>query len=492
MMRDKVPKHENEHRNVSRFADDCDLGYGLGIVGDDIWGSKSMSPLQLLPRFRAAQRAMAELEAREQWSRDDIEAWQLERLNELWAHAIRHVPYYRQLSITNRLPESFASLSDFQTVVPILDKDLVRTRQTDFLSAKAAAGQWHLSGGSTGVPTSYFRSNKAHLELLRGRYRFHAMWGIDLFDRWVLLWGHASSFAPGLTGRIARINQPILDRLRKRLRLSAYDLGTTSLRRHLQSISRFRPAAIYAYSTAAYLLAREAKASKFRCPSLKLVVLTAEPAFPHIVEACEQAFGVPVVAEYGSSECSVMAVEWPDRTLRVREDFFILETLARIDGRYDIVVTVLNSESFPIIRYGIGDVTDAPLDQSQTGFAILKNVSGRQHDLLISREGQPLLAGWFEDVLEHNDLIRRFQIHQQESGDLVVTLELNRPDALPDVRHLKQIFEGKVGFDVQVRIVEKLSPTTAGKHRWITSALACKLSLQHSADEQSLTTASLR
>ncbi len=64
-----------------------------------------MSPLQLFPRFRAAQRAMAELEAREQWSRNDIEAWQLERLNELWAHAIQYVPYYRQLAITNRLPE---------------------------------------------------------------------------------------------------------------------------------------------------------------------------------------------------------------------------------------------------------------------------------------------------------------------------------------------------------------------------------------------------
>jgi len=427
---------------------------------------------------------MADLEAREQWSRHDIEAWQLERLNELWAHAIRYVPYYRQLAITNRLPESFTSISDFQTAVPILDKDLIRTRQKDFLSAKAAAGKWHLSGGSTGVPTSFFRSTKAHLELQRIRYRFHAMWGVDLFDRWGFLWGHSASFAHGLPGRIARFKQPILDRLRRRLRLSAYDLGTRSLQRHLQSISDFRPAAIYAYSTAAYLLAIEANASKFRCPSLKLIVLTAEPAFPHIVEACEQAFGVPAVAEYGSTECSVMAVEWPDRTLRVREDFVILETLPRVDGRYDIVVTVLNSESFPFIRYAIGDVTDAPLDRAQTGFAILKNVAGRHQDLIISREGHPLFAFWFEEVIEHLELIRRYQIHQRESGDLLVMLELNRPDVPLDVQHLKQIFEGKVGFGVEIRIVEELPTTTAGKHRWITSALANKLPLQHSAVEE--------
>jgi phenylacetate-CoA ligase len=434
-----------------------------------------MKWLQFLPRFRAARHALTEMEVREQWTRAQIEEFQLNRLNSLWADVVVHVPYYRDLAKRQPLPRKFTSLSHFQSTIPIVDKSIVNGRCSEFLSEKAAKGKWYHSGGSTGVPASYFRSNAAHLECLRGRYRAHQMWDIDLFDRWVFLWGHAASFAPGLPGRIARWKQPVLDRLRNRLRLSAYSLGSEQLRSHLQRIATFRPVGIYAYSTAAYLLAREAKAIKFHCPSLKLVVLTAEPAFPHIVEACEDAFGVPAVAEYGAVEANAMAFEWPDRKLRVREDLVSLETLRRSDGRYDIVVTALNSNSFPLIRYAIGDVTDSPAQYPEVGFAHLANVAGRHQDLIINNAGEPLFAGWFEDVLEYNDSIRRYQVHQHDSGHLSVILELTNPKATVDVAEVKRKFQDKSGFSVDVSIVEKMPASRAGKHRWITSDMAKKV-----------------
>jgi phenylacetate-CoA ligase len=434
-----------------------------------------MNLIRLLPRFRAAQQSLAELETREQWTRAQIEEFQLARLNSLWADVIENVPYYRELNAHQPLPRQFASLQDFQATVPIVGKSIVNSRCKDFLSRKAGTGQWYHSGGSTGVPASYFRSHKAHREGLRGRYRAHQMWGLDLFERWVFLWGHAASFAPGLPGKIAKWKQPILDRMRNRLRLSAYSLGSAQLRDHLKKISAFQPAAIYGYSTAVYLLAREAKAIGFHCPSLKLIVLTAEPAFPHIVEACQDAFGVPAVAEYGAAETNTIAFEWPDRKLRVREDLIFIETSPRSDQRYDIVVTVLNSHSFPLIRYAIGDVTDTPIQHPQSGFAYLTNVAGRHQDLIINKAGEPLFAGWFEDVLEYNDAIRRYQVHQHASGKLSVTLELNSPEAKLDVTNVKQRFSEKSGFPVEVAIVEKMPSSRAGKHRWITSDLVNKL-----------------
>lgn len=310
------------------------------------------------------------------------------------------------------------------------------------------------------------------MEILRGRYRSHQMWGIDIFDRWAFLWGHAASFSQGLPGLIERWKQPMLDRIRGRLRLSAYDLGRQQLRNHLQRIAQFQPVAIYAYSTAAYLLAREAKATNFHCPSLKLVVLTAEPVFPHIVEACQDAFGVPTVAEYGSAETNTLAFEWPDRTLRVREDVFYVETPQRSDGRYDILITILNSSSFPLIRCAIGDVTDNPLQVPENGFAYLTDVAGRHQDLIINSSGEPIFAGWFEDVLEHCDTIRRYQVHQHASGNLVVTLELSGGQGSLDLAHVKHIFSVKSGFAVDVTIVKEMPTSLAGKHRWITSDFA--------------------
>lgn len=56
-----------------------------------------MKLLRLLPRFRRADREMKVLEAREQWSRNEIEAFQLDRLNAVWNHAIAHAPHHREL-----------------------------------------------------------------------------------------------------------------------------------------------------------------------------------------------------------------------------------------------------------------------------------------------------------------------------------------------------------------------------------------------------------
>jgi len=298
------------------------------------------------------------------------------------------------------------------------------------------------------------------------------MWGLDLFERWAFLWGHAASFAPGPRGVLARIRQPIHDWLRGRLRLSAYRLGTQDLAEHLGRLDRFRPVGIYGYSTAVWLLCQQAAAQNFHSDSLKLITLTAEPAFPHIVRTCERAMGVPTVVEYGSSDCGVIAVEWPDRTLRVLEDKVLVETQLRDDGRYDIVVTVLNNPSFPLIRYAIGDTTNAVLREADQGFAVLENVGGRDNDLILSQNGQALHAMWFDDVLEHYEPIRRYQVHQHASGNLLVQLELAQRQETFDIAQIEQKLAAHVGYPTTVQVVDKLAQTAAGKHRWITSDMA--------------------
>jgi phenylacetate-CoA ligase len=397
---------------------------------------------------------------------------QLERINKLWAHAIVDVPYYRKLASASKLPRRFTSVSQFQSEVPVLVKSHVRARRKEFLSVMAGSGQWQLTGGSTGAPTRVFRSHDAHQEMLRTRYRFHAMWGLDIFDRWAFLWGHSASFAPGLPGRIERLRRPIEDRLRNRIRLSAYRLGSEDLRQYLEQIAAFGPAAIYAYSTAGYLLAQEAEAMNFQCPSLKLVNLTSEPAYPHIIQKVQRALGVPAIVEYGSVECGFLAGEWPDRTLRVREDNVLIETPRREDGRFDILVTVLNNPSFPLIRYAIGDVTDAPLECPEHGFAILHNIGGRDNDLVFSRSGEPLHSVWFDDIFEYHKAVRRYQVHQRAGGEIDVLFELTDPAAQLDLHGLERTLREHVGYPIKLTIADAIPKTAAGKHRWILSDLA--------------------
>jgi phenylacetate-CoA ligase len=433
-----------------------------------------MNLVRLLPRFRKAYRELDELAARGRWSRTEIETWQLERVNAVWKHAITRTPYYRRQRERLDLPDRFVSLQEFSAAVPIVRRSALKDDSRSFLSETPQPGDWHVSSGSTGSPTRFYWGHEAHLEALRHQYRLHADWGVDIFDRKVMLWGNGAEHTPGCAGVWARLRRRLEDRLRNRLRLSAYHLDPVHLRAHLRQLTRFRPVMFYAYSTAAFLLAQEAERQRFHCDSLKVCSLSAEPVFPHIVAAVERAFGVPAAVEYGATECPVIAGEGPDRTLRVCEDLVFVETVPDGLGRQEIVLTVLGNPSFPLIRYAIGDVTTAPLEVPPRGFAVLKNVSGRQNEFLFTRSGRILHPLRFDFLFGFNlaEAVRRYRIHQGADGAVSVAVEVNRPIARHDTVHLERELDDLLeGYPVTLNIVSAL-PQTAHKHFWTTSELA--------------------
>jgi phenylacetate-CoA ligase len=415
---------------------------------------------------------MPEWAARESWSRGEIEDYQLERLNEIWRHARQYVPYYRQLC--GSLPERFADLAEFKQTVPILAKSQVVENGAAFLSEIAPRGKWHRTSGSTGTPLRAFRSHEDHHEMLRARYRFQSTWGHGVFDRMVWIWGMDGGNASGMAGGLARARHRFHDGLRGRLRLPASRLGREDLRSYLRRMLDFQPSAIYGYSRAVYLLALEAIATGFRCEGIRVVILTGEAAPPRIVATVSQAFKAPAIIEYGSVECGFVAGESPDRTLRVREDILIAETLPRRNGLFDIVLTVLTNRSFPLIRYQIGDLTSAPLEVPQRGFAILKDVAGRRDDLLISKLGRCVHAASLDEFFELESTIgvRCYRVHQSCDGSVQAMVQLKQPYGRMDISAVERGIARLVdGFSVEVRVVDVIPPAASGKHRLVTSDL---------------------
>lgn len=431
-----------------------------------------MTILRLLPRFRRAYASLHTLAARETWSHASIQAFQLERLNALWRHAVSHVEYYRALAARLQLPRKFASLEEFRSTVPVLAKSTVRDEPHALLSAHAESGAWRQTSGSTGVPTGVFWSRRAHFEHLRCKYRHLQSWGLDMLDRTVYIWGTGTSFPPGIAGRLERLRWLVEDGLRNRLRLSAHDLSLEALAEYLQQIHRFRPASVYGFSSAIYLLSLAAAERNFTCDSLRLVTLTSELSPPAFVTAAERAFGVPALREYGSVECGTLANEAPDRTLRVRDDIVFMETLPRDDGLFDVVVTVLGNPSFPLIRYAIGDLTDAPLQRGDRGFAILSSLVGRDNDIIISRSGRALHSEPLDKVFIHDRAVRRWRIAQALDGSLDVHVEPMGRTSTFDAAHAREALGELVeGYPVRLAVVHAIPAAAAGKHRWISSEL---------------------
>jgi phenylacetate-CoA ligase len=429
-----------------------------------------MTWLDAIPRFRIARQALSDLAQHEFWSRVEIESYQLERLNEVWASAYREVPYYRDLKRQHLLPEKFRSICEYVNTMPLLPKSIVRNNPHAFYSASASPGNWHRTGGSTGDPLKVYWSHHAHLEMLQAKYRMEQSFGVDFTDRKAMLWGHHSSFDPGWFGRIERWKQKVYDRTRRRLRLNAYRLGPHELNSHINGIQAFRPTSLYGYSSAVYTLARHALQTNQAMDSLQLCTLTAEPAPEFFIKTTEEALGCRATVEYGSVECGLIASGNPDRSLRIREDRVLCETIPEAGEQYGIVVTVLNNPSFPLLRYQIEDRTCQPIEKTEQGFSRLASVLGRNNDSLISRNGTWVHSMAIKHILEADPKIRRFRVFQRAHGDLDLIVEPFRiSDSIDKDRICNLLSEMVDGYDVNLRFVETLEGNRAGKHRWIIS-----------------------
>lgn len=432
-----------------------------------------MSILRQLPRFRRLETQLHELEMRESWTRGAIEAWQLRALNEQWRHAAETTKHFQSIASTHRLPSQFGSLEEYFERMPILEKSLVQADATRFLSCSAAAGSWLRTGGSTGDPTKVFWQHSAHLEMLRAKYRGEQSFGLDTFDRKVFFWGHRGSIAPGVSGWIQRVRRPLEDHLRNRMRVSAYELDDQNLLRAIDRIRQFQPQSIYGYSSAIALLADVCERYRIQLPSLKLAIMTAEPADEQMIASCRRAFGCDVTMEYGSCECGLIAYRTPDGILRTRDDLSIVETIRNQNGEYEIVVTVLNNPSFPLLRYRIGDLTTQPWRREENGFGILSDVQGRANDLLVTRTGKRLHSMSLKHEIEQWHQIRRFSAKQERCGDLTIRLESSDRISETLTRSLQTNLESLLeGYRVTIERVDCIPGNLAGKHRWIVSELA--------------------
>jgi phenylacetate-coenzyme A ligase PaaK-like adenylate-forming protein len=157
----------------------------------------------------------------------------------------------------------------------------------------------------------------------------------------VTLWRHLDRAWPGSASLVCPVLAPI---------------GETA-----QRLQRFQPAFLAGYPTVLTLLADEQRAGRL---SIRPALLWS--GGEHLGERArrriEEAFGCPVLNEYGASECLSIAHGCAHGWLHVNADWVILEAV-EADGRptppgkasHTVLVTNLANHVQPILRYDLGD-----------------------------------------------------------------------------------------------------------------------------------------
>ena len=432
-------------------------------------GTHRLRQSKALEILREIQRAPFE-------SPENVRRNQLRRLSALLAHAEQRVPYYRELfrslGVTSR---DIRSLEDFARL-PILTKDIIRDRWRDLIREDVPLERLHRhhSGGSTGVPLTFYRE-RAYMDASdAGTYRNFLQCGWRLGEMVAFFWGSNERLQ-----QMSRAEFELRQRMRRMYQFDPFRSGTAEMEEWLRRWPRLHATIAFGYASTVARFAEFAEARGRRMPQLRGVFTTAEKLYPPQRRVISRVFGCRVYDLYGSSEVQNIAAECPHGRMHVNADFVVVETAPppAPASASPLVLTSLWNYAMPFIRYRNEDCAELLAGSCGCGnnFPLMSLQVARVSDNFVLPDGRVVHGEFFTHLMYGSEGIRTFQFHQTAPDHIRLWVvpdgqanAASRSRALEAaVRQIKALTSAPLTVDVQETDAIPLSH--AGKHRFTRS-----------------------
>ncbi|HQE05784.1 MAG: phenylacetate--CoA ligase [Tepidanaerobacteraceae bacterium] len=406
---------------------------------------------------------------RECMDRHELRSYQLEKLKETIDRVYHNVPSYRQkMQERGIIPEDINSLDDLK-LLPFTTKQDLRDNYpyNMFATPLQEIIRIHASSGTTGKPTvvGYTRRDIANWAELMARCL--AMAGGHQDSVVQIAYGYGL-FTGGLgfhygAEKIGAVVIPTSGGNTRRQIMLMRDLGT--------EILACTPS--YALCIIEGLEAMGIKTEELK---LKAGIFGAEPWSENMRAELEEKLNIKALDIYGLSEVigpGVACECLEQQGLHIFEDFFIPEIIDPVteeplpEGEEgELVITTIDKEGLPVIRYRTRDITSLTYEPCACGrtHARISKLLGRTDDMLIIR-GVNVFPSQIESALmavgeaEPHYLIIVDRVNNLDTME--VWIEVSEKLFADEIRKLEQIrkqIESEIyttlGINVKVKLVE--------------------------------------
>lgn len=432
----------------------------------------------LIPAFetiykrRRTLRYLKELE-RSQWMKlEDLVDLQQSALTHLLWHAYQTTPYYRKQWQSLGWTSSNALVQNFYRM-PLLVK---KTINSESFSLRSTSYEKDLifksTGGSTGVPLHFSIDHNSYERRNAAALRGYSWAGADLGTKQFYIWGVPLE----KHGFLSTLKDRIYHSIHRRQFLNSFTLSQELLEKNLHTYNRARPTVIVGYTNALFHFAKDLEEAGLRPVSPSSIIVGAEKLHEFQRDKIESVFGAQVYETYGSREFMLIGSECSEhKGLHISLEHLIVEVLNE-DGTTtqngkigNVVITDLFNYGMPFIRYVTGDQAVAGFEQCSCGrgLPLLREVKGRQLDVLQFPNGKTLPGEFFPHLLKDYVVIRRFQVVQKREDHVELKVILaDRMSSNLKNEILSKIHE-HVGYQVSISWMEldSIPLTKMGKHR---------------------------
>ena len=349
------------------------------------------------------------------WNIERLLIYQYGKLKNIINTAYYYSKYYRdKYDSCNLKPSDINSLSDIRKL-PILTKDeLLKNRELIQIKKKGQKLYFAETSGSTGEPLVFYRDKEWDAWMRASLYRGYSWYDVNPWERNGFLWGYNFSIQK-------RIKVKILDELQNRFRLFSYKKKEIG-----KFLNKLGDAVLLSgYSSMIYELSKEVNNNNYNSHyNIKMIMGASEKIFESYQEEVIKAFGRKMVNEYGAAEAGIIAFECPKGNMHINMETIIVE-----EENNEVIITNLISNSFPIIRYKLGDYVE--LDNNLRcpcgrEHYIIKDVLGRTGKVIYgSKEKYPSLTLYyvFKNLAINKNIILNYVAVQKEKGFIEIYIE---------------------------------------------------------------------
>jgi phenylacetate-CoA ligase len=401
---------------------------------------------------------------------------QLRRLSALLSHAEAHVPYYRELFRTLGIRSAdIRTRSDF-AALPILTKDIVRERWRELVREDVPLARLHThhSGGSTGVPLTFYRE-RAYMDASdAGTYRNYLQSGWRPGEMIAFFWGGNQRME-----RMSRAEFELRQWARRMYQLDPFHSGPDDMEEWLRRWPSLKATIASGYASTVARFAEFIEAAGRRVPALRGVFTTAEKLYPQQRAVISRVFGCRVYDLYGSSEVQNIAAECAHGRMHVNADYVVLEidhTAPRLGTAAPLVVTSLWNYAMPFIRYRNEDcasLVDGSCDCGNN-FPLMSLEVARVSDNFVLPDGRVVHGEYFTHLMYGSQGISTFQFHQTAPDRITIWVV---PDGAASEARTKTLAAAveqiqaltPAAMTIDIRESDAIPLSSAGKHRFTRS-----------------------
>ena len=149
----------------------------------------------------------------------------------------------------------------------------------------------------------------------------------------------------------------------------------------------------------------------------------------------EKFFSTKVIDRYGLAECGIVAYQMPKQVNLSVIDF---HTFVEVEDNGEIVVTNLNNNIMPLIRYRTGDFCNS--EETKDGFYQIKIKEGREH-VVANYKGNKLNTASIEDIIFTFEEVRDLQFQLNQKKEIFnILIEIESREKVQEIKNKINFF----------------------------------------------------